>query len=690
MFARRVYHFIHPTRCKTWAMSAPRSRPYISRGFRYDPLKEGRTSFRLVTLFPGHHSDAVCCSLRSSSLNSIEDFEALSYSWGDHNRTMSITLDGQIFGIPYSIHSALLQLRDPEMAKTLWIDAICINQNDNIEKGLQVARMGDVYRSARAVTVWLGESAEDSDLAMDLLDRISAFENENISSAVGSQDITTKLDANLFAMLKSVLTRNMWHMLWRHAWYFGKTPVTLRAGHIKAQFLFGERPWLAMKRFLHRPWWRRTWVVQEAFLAKELVFRCGAKALPADTIFNGLRNFRELAMSCQEEDSGDTEICTGITFIQPYLNLLPEYQKFEHPPRLLFLLYQFRLALATDQRDRIYGLLGLTLKEEILSNQPDYDMDVATVYTRLARASIQDTGSLDVLSFVHVPKFAENIPTWVPDWTTYSPLVCNANLPISLKDYIHPGPEILIQSGLKDGTRVFNASQGTASNIHYIRPLDDKIFAETERSVERKTSNTHFLLPLEGIVIDTIDYIGTPVDNSSGSGVNVTLAQILNEYHLAACDVPFGPSFVYKSLESRNLSFWRTVTADRAAYSTRFEKEAYSDLVETMQTFWRKSDSSQSGDYLNGYVRAACGLRRFFTTKNRGFMGLAPYSAQQGDLVCVLFGGQVPFIVRRESQDERSFLVGEAYVDGVMDGEAVDELNSLNMASYKRECFLFV
>jgi hypothetical protein len=78
-------------------------------------------------------------------------------------------------------------------------------------------------------------------------------------------------------------------------------------------------------------------------------------------------------------------------------------------------------------------------------------------------------------------------------------------------------------------------------------------------------------------------------------------------------------------------------------------------------------------------------LRRFFTTKERGFMGLAPDSARQGDLVCV-FGGQVPFVLRRNSLDESTILAGEAYMHGVMDGEG---MNGLNNGSYKRESFLF-
>jgi hypothetical protein len=76
------------------------------------------------------------------------------------------------------------------------------------------------------------------------------------------------------------------------------------------------------------------------------------------------------------------------------------------------------------------------------------------------------------------------------------------------------------------------------------------------------------------------------------------------------------------------------------------------------------------GEYIRHIFRA-CAHRSFFCTQ-RGYMGLAPWNAQQGDLVCVLKGGRTPFLLRLMPGVGQYRLVGEAFVFGIMGGEALD------------------
>jgi hypothetical protein len=123
-----------------------------------------------------------------SALGSAQPaFEALSYTWGPDQGHVTIevlpswtgknrvrrTPEGKVgFSVRHMLHEALKHLRDAANIRTLWIDAICINQEDMQERSQQVSRMGDIYKHARRVVVWLGSASTDSSLAMRTLRHI--------------------------------------------------------------------------------------------------------------------------------------------------------------------------------------------------------------------------------------------------------------------------------------------------------------------------------------------------------------------------------------------------------------------------------------------------------------------------------------------------------------------------------------
>lgn len=80
-------------------------------------------------------------------------------------------------------------------------------------------------------------------------------------------------------------------------------------------------------------------------------------------------------------------------------------------------------------------------------------------------------------------------------------------------------------------------------------------------------------------------------------------------------------------------------------------------------------------------VEMACHVRKFFTTK-KGYFGVRPTCMKKNDLVCVLYGGRVPFL---RPKNDFCHLVGECYVRGIMDGEAIMilEAGQLSEASFE-------
>jgi hypothetical protein len=120
----------------------------------YRPLESGDS--RLVHLAPGKHDDPIICFLEPFDTRDPPPYVALSYVWGDPKITAPISVDGHTLQVTTNLETALRHLRWHEGSRTLWIDAIAINQSDMEERSQQVTLMADIYRKAKSVTVWLG------------------------------------------------------------------------------------------------------------------------------------------------------------------------------------------------------------------------------------------------------------------------------------------------------------------------------------------------------------------------------------------------------------------------------------------------------------------------------------------------------------------------------------------------------
>ncbi|KAF5672652.1 heterokaryon incompatibility het-6 [Fusarium circinatum] len=187
----------------------------------YQPLSSS-SSFRLLELLPSsNRTDPLVGHLVDSDITFQPDYEAVSYVWGDMTQVRYINLGDQDISITPNLHSALIHLRSPDTVRTLWVDALCINQSVHGERNQQVRIMGDIYKSARQVVVWLGDAADDSHLVFQHLN------DETIPDSFHS----------------------------------GSPPPEDK-----------RRAWSALVK---RPWFFRTWVIQEIVLAKRAVMMCG-------------------------------------------------------------------------------------------------------------------------------------------------------------------------------------------------------------------------------------------------------------------------------------------------------------------------------------------------------------------------------------------------------------------------------
>lgn len=179
--------------------------------YHYHPLKE--MEFRLVKVLPERMS-VLKTELLHQSLDDSLDYIAISYAWGDSMDTEELFLDGAKVPVATSLYYALTAVRRKKSEVLVWVDALCIDQQNADERATQVRLMGHIYSKATSVAVWLGPEADESELAMDLLQDVSDDQVSPARERATQERIrsTTKYpeSAALFALFK----REYWKRLW--------------------------------------------------------------------------------------------------------------------------------------------------------------------------------------------------------------------------------------------------------------------------------------------------------------------------------------------------------------------------------------------------------------------------------------------------------------------------------------------
>jgi hypothetical protein len=234
-------------------MSSP---PLLSKAvFKYEPL-EHFDSIRLLLLEPAEDTTAeLRASFRTVRLGDAASYEAISYVWGPAVFSDSIAICQKSLNVTESIASALKAMRFPIKERILWADAICINQNDLIEKQRQVAMMGDIYKTASRVLIWLGCGNDKTDCAIRGYQETA--ETPEIQSLIQQLTHSTNIAADFTYFLNAQWTAFM------------------EPGNVE------EHPLLMlcdydMNILYDQPWFTRLWIVQEICVASKAVIFCGA------------------------------------------------------------------------------------------------------------------------------------------------------------------------------------------------------------------------------------------------------------------------------------------------------------------------------------------------------------------------------------------------------------------------------
>jgi hypothetical protein len=175
--------------------------------YRYHTLLPDPDKIRLLRLKPDADETApIQCELFNYSLQTSTKgahlYEALSYVWGDPEETSPIRVDGDQFPVTVKLCEALSRLRDRSIERIIWVDAVCINQTDGPEKNHQIGLMPKIYGQANRVIIWLGEAANDSDLAIEEIRVTGSKKSTNSSNET--------IQRAILALLERAWFRRIW------------------------------------------------------------------------------------------------------------------------------------------------------------------------------------------------------------------------------------------------------------------------------------------------------------------------------------------------------------------------------------------------------------------------------------------------------------------------------------------------
>lgn len=630
----------------------------MATGYQYQTLDRARQEIRLLCFdatdgfLSGYAKGPLRCKIKHvSTLDSLPEYYAVSYTWGDSPKRGSILVDNKPVTIPYNAEVALAHLlankqseNEKEPPKLLdspilaesptetepsdefewpqteirfWMDSICINQSDPEEKSWQLLLISDIFSQARESLLWLGEDTNGT--AKSAMRSISCIVDR-------CKDETNNLEE-----------------LFDTVWALSPKELSPRSSAAPLPF---DSDLLALRTFYSSPWFQRLWVLQESVLSTRAICHKGGCTIPFFDVtlaarWIWYRTFGRLY-------PGDNQYSNHTIGIQ---NAATMWDMISTPfvvPRILsnLLLLGMRFE-TTDPRDHVYAILGLLNDDDFdcLTGDllPDYSISLSELYTRVTRSIIQDTKSLFILKIGSTLMPADeckedalDTPSWVPryDWI-YD---VNKGSPTAIK---RTGKGACGQSTLH-----FRALKGLPS-----------------------------ILTVEGILVDQIDHMATHLEPIK-YGLGALQSQVVDMWSTTAIYAskdlcyPLETAFAVTLCAGRN-KFLQEAAEDAVFYencaaffsSCGQHCKTLSDYFSAHRRNGHSISRDNSEEILKAITQNSRNLRFFVTAEGR--LGLAPKTTERGDMICLIPGCDVPVILRKRSVFWK--YIGDAYTYGLMD-----------------------
>ncbi|KAH7407253.1 heterokaryon incompatibility protein-domain-containing protein [Cadophora sp. MPI-SDFR-AT-0126] len=611
------------------------ARPYPS------PKMTDAHEIRILELLPGLSDEPIQGLLTIEHLWDDPRYEALSYAWGTSTKLTSIWLNETEFGITPNLRTALLHLRDEKEPRRLWIDALCINQSDAIEKQGQVKLMSEIYPAAENVLCWLGPEGSDSDFVFQRLQELANIAKP-LSGSVSDDDELSNSGQEFFSNLG-----------------------------LEEE----ERFFNGLFKLLSRPWWSRLWTCQEfALTVRDPKIICGKQIMPWSRFRHAAKKQAlRMPYPTRTPDISDiTELDQTVfwTTNEIYYGFVAACNlrtrsgfvglystAFWHPLHAMILFTRRYRCL--DPRDKLFGILSFLLEPHRALLPPNYSQSAGAISTRFSAAALAVSGSGRMYSFQSVgSRSGKEIPSWAFDLSSRT------------------------VDGESDPTILF-------------MPADEDHFSGASKGRRTQCIPLGPRLIIRGVVLDPIDTISSFNSRSriSAAGIyeDLLMFQAL-ALERSMIDIPSDATcHQFKHLRtaysaSKIIScgmcndedlhdlFQPWASVGGAALNAKTAHLSPEGMAKSPVPSWSssslRSSSSSTETKLSeaGFHMLLYSLigRKLLITR-WGFFGIGVSEIREGDLVVVLFGFDGPMVLR--DRGDHFSMVGAARVGGIMEGE---------------------
>jgi hypothetical protein len=580
----------------------------LESGFQYEPLPS-HSSFRVIELLPGSYNDQIQYRLHVVDWTDPIPYEAVSYAWGDNEIKVPTICNGRELHVTPNLRDGLRNMRLKSESRYLWADAACIDQTNPQERGHQVENMRQIYQKSTGVIVWLGEDEDGHrDRAFAAMEEIASSSCLKSGTAVNALG---EID-DLFAILPIYQLRG------------------LESDN--------SASWQSLRWFFSLPWFTRLWVFQEVNSKPDVRMICGTSTIPWDIVAFTATYLRGFGQHFATKWN-----LGGSHHVNAYMM---RDRKLHGNLRLPELLTWARYFETTNPLDKVYAMMGMPQFAQLSPPlEVSYAQSKQELYREVTTRCILELQQLDVLGQVqHNDWVPEHLPSWIPEWdekTSTNPIQVggsswNTAGGSDVSATVAPTTSVLKIAGFCFDT--VEASVGI-NTVEWFRLGE---FRTTYKPENHPLMNYHY-----------------PNDPSltrycTGESFLDVLAMVLVT------------GYYHEQLDNDS----QELCSDFTAFVKQVSSGCSQDMSDRPASKLLKHRSPTNGSWLSFQEVAikSCYHRSIYTTK-RGYIGIGPNAMQVGDICCVLLGGSIPFILREKEGYHQ--LVGDAYLHGIMKGEAM-------------------
>ncbi|KAK4498285.1 hypothetical protein PRZ48_010943 [Zasmidium cellare] len=535
-------------------------------------------------------SDHICGTLSDHDPFDCPPFEALSYVWGDSTKQRNILLNNRSFGITENLAAALSRVRLPETSRILWVDAICINQQDDHEKGHQVILMGNIYQRAKMVLAWIGEHAD------------------------GSQSIFEWHESNKDEIEKDAMEQKE----------FTGSPM----------FSYTDKAQTAFEAVCRRPYWYRTWILQEVGLGVKATVLCGPDTVDLWKLMRFGKEYRWFSDYHPLRGPNATRHAERVSRLAIHCDISSVGML-------------TRCCQCKDPRDKVFGILGLLASKPIPVR---YDIPVADVYRSFTQAVIEHRNDLFPLHSLGPNRNLPELDSWVPDWSISKP----RGVLRRVADTEYLGWEL---KEVPDVT--YSWREVTIKGVR----LDTILSVGGTLSVpddQHKPNPASTLQQWEQLILPEVHQHGIAALSTFARTLHASDKYCINDKPGSAVLFPFVMWYHHHGTGLLRREAPRTFELVELAMVMLQQIEDWNAFELSMQEkIWRYTEQ----------MEVSCYGRQFYLTE-KGSMGLAPPGARVGDEIVFFPGGLYPFVVRDNGDGRTWEMVGDCHFED-LDGEVI-------------------